>query len=104
MSEIMSVREELDEIYEGLDPSDEEENTLRKTAEEVIRLLSLANLEKELNRAKDLARAIVEFAEWQNTDYEDEETRVVISRTLWGRVSDYVRETGQCEPPFPGSS
>jgi len=104
MNEITKVTEELGDICEGLDPSNEDENSLRETAERVIQLLSRCNLEKELNRTRNLAGAVIEFAEWQNTDYGDEKTRAVISRTLWGRVSDYVREAVQCEPPFPGSS
>ena len=101
MSCIANIRMELEEIYSGLDPENEEEEELRETTARMLFLISSSNLEKELARAKDLANAIVEFAEWQNTQYEDGETKEVVSRALWGEVSDYAREATQAELQLP---
>ena len=101
MSCIANVRMELEEIYAGLNPENEEEEELRETAARMLALISSPSLEKELARAKDLARAIVEFADWQNMEYEDGETKEVVSRALWGEVSDYAKEATQAELQLP---
>ena len=98
---IANVRLEREEMYAGRDPEDENEEELRETAARMLSLISSPNLEKELAKAKDLANAIVEFADWQNTEYEDGETKEVVSRALWGEVSDYAREATQAEIQLP---
>lgn len=103
--ELRQIKEEVEDIQGMLEGSGEEAKSLRKAVDALLSVLSREKLTAEANQREELARAISEFVEWQNGDYDiDRDTRSMISRTLWYTVSDHVRDITQRAPPFPRSS
>ncbi len=100
---VREIREEIQDLYDGIDAGESEEaGGLKAAAKNLLRLLSRSEIEGEARKRTDLARAVMEFAEWQSTGYiDDGETRKIISRSLWDRVSENVRDVLQQTPPVP---
>lgn len=98
---IREIREEIQDIHDMLEDG-EEGKELKKATESLLLLLSKPELDKQVRIRTDLARAVMEFAEWQSTGYiDDGETRKIISQSLWDRVSENVRDVLQQTPPIP---
>ena len=88
------------EELEGMEGSPEEVAALVREALEVIRGVQSA---PRVSEASDLARAVLDFAEWQSEDYiACPDTRQIIGRTLWLEVSDHVRRITHSTPPAFG--
>ena len=103
---LREIREETQDIYDALGTEKgEEAEALRKVAKQLLRLLARPELEREACKRAELAYAVAEFAEWQNVGYmEDGDTHRLISRTLWDRVSESVRDVIHCTPEAPSFS
>jgi hypothetical protein len=102
---LQEVREELEDVYNVLSAEDgEEAKDLKKTAGYLLQLLSRSQIEREARKRRELAQAVMEFAEWHKEGYMDDgETRKIISQSLWDRVSENVRDVLQQTPPIPTS-
>lgn len=102
---LQEIREEVQDLHDGIDTEEgEEAQALKKTAEYFLTLMSRSELQKEARKRTELAIAVMEFAEWQKEGYiEDDDTRKIISESLWDRVSENVRDVLQRTPPIPPS-
>ena len=86
MNDVQERLQEIAEELQGLsgDVVDEASGLLEDAAE----VLREAQSHRTLTEATDLARAVLDFAEWQSEDYiTDLDTRQIIGHTLWLEVS-----------------
>ena len=61
--ELQEVREEREDIYSVRSGDGEEAKDLKTTAGYLLQLLSRSRIEKEARKRRDLAQAVMEFAE-----------------------------------------
>jgi hypothetical protein len=103
---VTEVREEIQDLYDAIDVGESEDAAaLKAIAKQLLSLLTRSEIEQEARKRTDLARAVMEFAEWHKEGYMDDgETRKIISQSLWDRVSENVRDVLQQTPPIPTSS
>ncbi len=102
---VREVREEIQDLHDAIDAGESEESVaLKAAAKNLLSLLSRSEIEREAWKRRDLAQAVMEFAEWHKEGYmDDDETRKIISKSLWDRVSENVRDVLQQTPPIPTS-